>query len=63
MASPPHPETHGLRRNRVLEGQRNKNYWGGVAFADPRADCIGMWPVQSHGVPQSEPSAKKGSHS
>lgn len=27
-ASPPHPETHGLRRNRVLEGQRNKSYWG-----------------------------------
>lgn len=27
-ASPPHPETLGLHRYRVLEGQRNKNYSG-----------------------------------
>lgn len=26
-ASPHHPGIHGLHRNRVLEGQRNKHYW------------------------------------
>lgn len=31
-----------------------------MVLADPRADYMGVWPMQPHGVPWSGPSAKKG---